>query len=135
MRFISTKMHGVLDYVVGVLLIAAPWLFNFNDGTAAQWVPVIIGLAVILMSVMTNYEAGMMKTIPMSTHLTMDVVVGIFLAASPWLFGFADQVYLPHLIVGLLSIGTGLCTETTPHTQGYRDRSDMRQHDKMRHAH
>lgn len=127
MRFIPTKVHGALDYIVGLLLIAAPWIFNFNDGSAAQWVPVIIGVMVILMSLMTNYEAGAMRAISMSTHLTMDVIAGIFLAASPWLFGFADQVYWPHLIVGLFSIFAGLMTETTPRTEGYRDRHDMKQ--------
>ena len=132
MRFISTKMHGVLDYVVAVLLIAAPWLFGFANGTAAQWIPVVVGVVVIVMSVLTDYEAGAMKVISMPTHLTMDVIAGIFLAASPWLFGFADQVYLPHLVVGLFSIGSGLFTETTPHTQGYRDRMH---HEDMRHAH
>jgi len=135
MKFISTKVHGVLDYVVGLLLIAAPWIFNFDNGTAAQWVPVIIGVMVILMSLMTNYEAGAFRVISMKTHLTMDVIVGIFLAASPWLFGFAEQVYLPHLIVGLLSIGTGLLTETNPHTSGYRNRDERRGHEDMRHAH
>ena len=123
-------MHGVLDYVVGILLIAAPWLFNFDDGTAAQWVPVVLGIIVLLMSLATDYEMGAMKMIPMSAHLTMDVIAGIFLAASPWLFGFADRVYLPHLIVGLFSIGAGLFTESTPHSRGYASR-----HEKMRHAH
>lgn len=64
----------------------------------------------------------------MPTHLTVDIIAGIFLAASPLLFRFADQVYLPHLIVGLLSIGSGLFTETTPHDQGLRNQD-------MRHAH
>lgn len=29
MRFIPTKIHGVLDYIAGLALIAAPWLFGF----------------------------------------------------------------------------------------------------------
>lgn len=135
MRFISTKAHGVLDYLVGLLLMAAPWIFNFDNGTAAQWVPVLIGAMVILMSLITKYEAGAFRTISMKTHLTMDIIVGILLAASPWFFGFADQVYLPHLIVGLFSIAAGLLTETTPHVEGYRKRDDRRGHEDMRHAH
>ncbi|HEV7350862.1 MAG TPA: SPW repeat protein [Telluribacter sp.] len=64
---------------------------------------------------MTDYEAGVMKTVKMSTHLTMDVVAGIFLAASPWLFGFADYVFLPHLIIGIMEIGAGLMTDRVPY--------------------
>ncbi len=62
---------------------------------------------------MTDYEGGGKKAIFMSGHLTMDVILGIFLAASPWLFNFDEYVYLPHLIVGILEIGAGLFTERT----------------------
>ena len=36
------------------------------------------------------------------------------LALSPWLFGFADRVLWPRLIVGLWEIGAGLTTRTVP---------------------
>lgn len=113
MKFITTRVHAVLDYVVGVILIAAPWLLGFNDGTAAQWVPVILGAITIIMSLMTAYEGGIVKTIPMSAHLTMDILSGVVLAASPWLFGFADRIYWPHLLFGLLEILVASCTRST----------------------
>jgi hypothetical protein len=114
MKMISTKVHGVLDYLVGAILIAAPWLLNFNRGGAETWVPVILGAGAILYSLITNYELSVAKVISMKTHLALDVVSGIFLAASPWIFGFNDHVYLPHLILGILEIGAGIMTETTP---------------------
>jgi hypothetical protein len=36
MRFIPTKVHGVMDYIMDILLIASPWLF---DLTGVQWKP------------------------------------------------------------------------------------------------
>ena len=36
MRFIPTQIHGGLDYLIGVILIIAPWLFGFADGSAAM---------------------------------------------------------------------------------------------------
>lgn len=63
---------------------------------------------------MTDYELGVIKTLSMKTHLTLDMLSGIFLAASPWIFGFADDVYLPHLVFGLLEIGVVLMTKTQP---------------------
>jgi hypothetical protein len=114
MRFIPTKIHGYLDYIMGVLLIAAPWLFDFAAGGAETWIPVVLGAGAILYSLMTDYELGISKSISMRTHLMLDLMSGILLAASPWLFGFADYVWEPHLILGLLEIGAALMTKREP---------------------
>jgi hypothetical protein len=119
MRSIPTRVHGMVDYAMGVLLIAAPWLFGFAAGGVEMWVPVILGAGAIGYSLFTDYELGLVRKIPMATHLVLDAGSGIFLAASPWIFGFADIVYLPHLILGLLEIGAALTTQKTP----YMDRA------------
>ena len=46
MRFIPTKVHGVMDYIMGILLIASPWLFIFNRGGMETWIPVILGVVI-----------------------------------------------------------------------------------------
>jgi hypothetical protein len=114
MRFIPTRFHGVLDYLMGFLLIAAPWLLGFAAGGAETWVPVILGASVLVYSLFTRYELGLVKAIPMSTHLTLDLAGGLLLAVSPWLFGFSHLVWAPHLIFGLLEAGASLMTETQP---------------------
>jgi hypothetical protein len=114
MRVIPTRVHGVMDYLVGLILIAAPWLFKFNYGGAETWVPVVLGAAAILYSLSTDYELGVMRLIPMATHLMLDLGSGVLLAISPWLFGFHEQVWAPHLIVGLIEIGTALMTQRVP---------------------
>ncbi|WP_147203692.1 SPW repeat domain-containing protein [Segetibacter aerophilus] len=114
MKVISTKTHGVLDYLMGILLIASPWIFGFANGGAEQWIPIIVGAGALVYSLMTNYEMGVVKTLSMKTHLTLDLMAGILLAASPWIFGFSDRVSTPHLILGLLEIGASLVTKTTP---------------------
>lgn len=116
MRFIPTRIHGVLDYLMGALLIVAPWLFGFNQGGAETWVPVILGAGVIIYSLFTDYELGAMRKLSMSTHLMLDMIGGAFLAVSPWLFGFNDFVYLPHLILGIAEIGAALFTKRVPET-------------------
>ncbi|HEY0895631.1 MAG TPA: SPW repeat protein [Sphingobacteriaceae bacterium] len=111
MRFISRRFHAVLDYIIGIALLAAPWLFNFDEIDAAKWSAIAVGALILTMSFITDYEGGGKKVLSMSTHLTMDILAGLFLAASPWLFGFADQIYWPHLIVGIMEMGAGLFTE------------------------
>ena len=115
MRIIPTRIHGILDYLMGALLLVAPWLFGFADeGGAARWVPVALGAGVIVYSLLTRYELGIAPLLSMPAHLGLDAAGGLLLAASPWLFGFADRVWVPHLVFGLLEIGAALLTRTTP---------------------
>lgn len=110
MNFISRKFHAVLDYSSALILILSPWLFNFADTTAAKLIMILAGVMVLLMSTMTRYEAGLIKAIPMAVHLTADMILGAFLIISPWLFGFSNEVFLPHLILGLLALFAGMFT-------------------------
>lgn len=113
MRFISTRTHGILDYLMGLLLIISPWIFDFADGGPAQWIPVILGFSALVYSIITDYELGLLKILSMKVHLSIDLLSGIFLAASPWIFSFADEVFLPHLILGLVEITASLMTRET----------------------
>ena len=111
----------MLDYGMGVLLILAPFIFDFNRGGAETWIPALLGAGVILYSLLTDYELGLMRKIPMSMHLMLDLGGGIFLAISPFLFGFSDYVWAPHVIFGVLEIGAALMTKkVVEHTQAFR---------------
>jgi hypothetical protein len=113
MRFIPTKFHAPLDYIVGAALIAAPWIFQFSEHSTATIVPIGLGIGLIAYSLFTKYELGVWKVAPMAVHNVFDIAAGTVLAASPWIFGFADEsanVWLPHLIVGLAAIVLGLTT-------------------------
>lgn len=130
MKMIPTKVHGYLDYAMGALLIAAPWLFDFAQGGAETWVPVILGAGTILYSLFTDYELGISKGISMGTHLTLDMAGGLLLAISPWLFVFADYVFVPHLVLGILEIGASLMTRRDPaYGPGHKS------HNRTAHAH
>lgn len=111
MKIISSRTHGIMDYIMGIVLAVSPWLFDFAAGGAETWIPVILGIGTILYSLMTAYEYGAAKIISMRSHLWMDGIAGLFLALSPWLFGFADLVFWPHLILGLLEVGAALMTD------------------------
>jgi hypothetical protein len=108
MRIISSKVHGVLDYSVGMFLIIVPWLAGFARQGAETWVPVFLGAAALLYSMFTNYELGRFKIILFKTHLVIDFLSGMLLSASPWLFDFKEQVYWPHLILGFLEMAVVL---------------------------
>jgi hypothetical protein len=117
MRFVSTRIHGVADYGLGIVLMASPWLFGFATGGPAQWVPIVVGAGVLVMAVFTLNETGLFRVLPMDFHLGVDFWAGALLVVSPWLFNFADVVFLPHLVLGLVEIGTSLTTRKTSSVQ------------------
>ena len=114
MRFIPTKLHAPLDYIVGAFLIAAPWIFQFSDDTTPTVLSIVLGIGLIAYSLFTNYELGVWKIAPMAVHNLFDIGAGGLLAVSPWLFGFSDdgaKVWAPFLVVGLAAIFLGLTTK------------------------
>ena len=66
---------------------------------------------------------GAAKVIPMRVHLVLDIVAGIFLAVSPWIFQFDDYVTTPHVVFGILEVGAGLCTKTHPSTASVQQKN------------
>ena len=70
MRFIPTRFHGLIDYIVGVALIAAPWLFNFvPEGGYAAWgnetmTPIVVGAIIILQSILITIKHRIYTLIP-----------------------------------------------------------------------
>ena len=118
MNLISTKLHGIIDYAFGILLIASPWLFGFAEGTsAALWVPVLLGSMSLIVSLCTNYEMGLFKLLDMRMHLLWDAMTGITLALSPWIFYFYDMVAKPHLLLGAASLFITLLTRRYPYAR------------------
>jgi hypothetical protein len=120
MRFIPTRYHAPLDYIVGAVLIAAPWIFQFSDIDAATVVSIVLGIGLIAYSLFTNYELGVWKVAPMAVHNLIDIVAGALLAASPWVFGYADggdNAWVPFVVIGVAAIFLGL---TTKQAGGYR---------------
>ncbi|MNS86227.1 hypothetical protein D3C72_1201250 [compost metagenome] len=118
MKFISSKVHGILDYVVAVALFFAPVLFGFQSvGGAAVIVPMVLGIILAIYSLCTQYELGIFKVLDFQYHLAIDVLAAVFLAVSPFLFGFIDQAanaWLPHIIVGVAVILVVIFSKPVP---------------------
>jgi hypothetical protein len=82
--------HGLLEYGAGVLLLAAPFLFEF-DSDAATALAIVAGLGILALAASTASSTGLAKVIPLGAHVLLDLVVVAFLVAAPFLFGFSDE--------------------------------------------
>ena len=120
-RFVPTRVHGAMDYPMALLTMASPWLFGFRRGGMETWVPVAVGGMSLLTNAMSDHELGLKKMVPMRLHATLDLMNGAMLAASPWLFGFSKRTMMPHLVLGVLDVISGVTVQTRPsreHRQG-----------------
>ena len=118
MKLFSTRTHGVLDYLSVGLLSALPRALGW-DKTVTR---LLTGSALVTLvySLVTRYELGAVKVLPMPAHLTLDGISGLTLcAAAGVLSGEPRPVRLALLGLGLFEITASLTTETQP-----RDNTD-----------
>ena len=67
---------------------------------------------ILLMSLITDYELSLVRLLPLPAHLAIDMFGGAIFLVSPWIFGFADVIWWPHVLVGAMEIVVVLITRT-----------------------
>ena len=87
---ISLFLHGAIEYVAGVLFIAAPFLFAF-EADAAVALSIVAGVVLIAVAASTEGPSSLIDSIPISAHLLLDFALSAVLIAAPFLFGFSDE--------------------------------------------
>ena len=87
---IPAFVHGVVEYAFGILLIAAPFLFSFDDN-AATAVAIAAGVLLLIVAASTAMTTGLIKSIPVQAHVILDYVLAIALIAAPFVLGFSDD--------------------------------------------
>lgn len=108
MNPMPTKLHAALDYLIALLSILSPLIFQFGNGGFETLVPIAFGLLLILYSFFSDHELALTKEIPMWVHFRMDQLGGLMMAASPWMLGFDEHVYLPNVLLGLALVFNSL---------------------------
>ena len=117
LRVIPTKVHGAVDMATGPVLIAAPTLLRMNGNKGATIPPRAVGAAAIVNALLTDYEFGLKRLLPMRTHLALDAVGGITLAATPFLTRASKKGvrhWLPHAVLGANEVFLALTTKQRP---------------------
>ena len=110
---ISTKAHGVLDYLTAGTFIALPrvmgWSRELTQGMT------ILGLSKLAYTVFTRHELGLVKKLPMPAHLALDAAGGAALCAMPMLLGDEDDCGAQEACcaLGLFDIAAAPLTQTT----------------------
>ena len=110
-RPISTRTHGMIDYA---WVTAAEVLQNRMNG-AVETARLMrnAGTAAGVNAMVTNYEAGVMRLVPMKGHLALDFMMCTALVLSPFFLPASERRYaLIPVALGAIGLVTGLMTQT-----------------------
>jgi hypothetical protein len=110
---ISTKMHGVLDYLTIGTFLTLPrvmgWSRELTQGMT------MLALGKLGYTLFTRHELGLVKKLPMGAHLALDAAGGAALCAMPMLLGDEDDVGAQEACcaLGLFDIAAAPLTQTS----------------------
>lgn len=106
---LSSKVHGIIDYVVVLFLLASPSLFGLPEFTACCTY-ILAGIHFTL-TILTDFEVGLIKVIPLKVHGMIELIVSLALVgfafyvggregylARNFYLGFGIAVFLTWLI-------------------------------------
>lgn len=84
MKIISSKLHGVLDYIVVIFLLASPTIFKM-DGFLCSFTYTLAAVH-FLLTILTRFELGIIKVIPLPLHGIIEFFVAIALSLVSFWF-------------------------------------------------
>ncbi len=82
---INSKTHGFIDYLVVLFLWASPSLFGLPEITAKA--TYALGAIHLILTLLTNFELGVMKIIPFRIHGWIELVVALALVGVAFYLG------------------------------------------------
>jgi hypothetical protein len=122
MKPISTKTHGIIDYTTGATMSALPFMMECSPATRALLESNAAAAGVY--SMLTDYELGLLKLLPMQAHLVIDAIAGAgLLGAAAVMTSERPQVRAVLAGLGLFGIATAFLTESEPQQSRSRGRS------------
>ena len=87
---IPAAVQGIIEYLAGVLFVAAPFLFDF-EATRARTLSIAVGVVVLVVAAVSKGPTGLIDELPVSAHVLLDFVLAVFLIAASFLFGFSED--------------------------------------------
>src|SRR3954451_4361969 len=116
MKRISTRTHGVLDFLTAGTLVTLTRALGWSREVTNLLTGA--GLGALGYSVLTRYEWGLIKIMPMKAHLALDALSGASLCAAPLLLSDEEPEVKAALVgLGLFELAAALTTETEPRSE------------------
>lgn len=109
-RPISTRTHGIIDLVFSGTLFALPLIFKWNP--RARKLATSGAAATLGNTLMTNFEFGVLKALPMKAHLSIDAGEASVLLSAPKIISDDKWAARILMIMGAMETTVGALTKT-----------------------
>lgn len=110
-RPISTRTHAMIDYAWATAAETLPKMMN--SATRTSRLVRGAGAAAGVNSMLTNYEAGVVRVMPMKAHLAVDMMMCTALLLSPLFLPSSERRYaFVPMAFGAVGLIAGLMTQT-----------------------
>jgi hypothetical protein len=112
---ILLEAHAMIEPVVGLLFILAPFILDF-DHSSARTLSIVVGVVILLSGMTTRWRLSVVKLIPLRVHFMTDVLIGIVCLAAPFVLGFSDETapLVFFLVMGVGELGAAFTTAWDP---------------------
>lgn len=108
-RLLPWSVHGTLEYLAGIFVILAPFIFGFRDDIAFP-VFVGVGVAIVVLGLLSSQPTGVTQLLPPTVHSGIDYILAVFLIIAPLVLNFdtvPETIFIllgvAHLVVSLLT--------------------------------
>ena len=89
MKFVTKRIHALLDYPVAIALILLPFLLGLGTSNPlALTLSVATGVAALLLTILTDHHLGIIRIVPYRVHLIVDFLVAIVFILAPFVLSF-----------------------------------------------
>ena len=114
-RFIPTSIHVALDYSASAVNLIFSEIVPAGGHPAGGACPPRHRRSRVGLQPDHRLRARRVEGAANPAHLAFDAAKGVFMASSPWLFGFArngTRYWLPHLLMGIADVLAAVTSKT-----------------------
>ena len=118
---ISRQQHGFIDYAYVPLVASAPEWVGFKDESTATNLTRLLSGSVLVATLLTRAEWGLVKLIPFKAHLLTDATVSALVMTAPWLAGFAQNTRARNTFLAIGAVGIMASLLTKPEEMAFAE--------------
>ena len=100
-RSIGPATHGILDYLMVIILAIGPRVAGFSPSTTQAKFCWAIAALLLILSILTRYPLGVKKLIGFLSHGIVELVIAVGVLVLPWTRGFASGVLSRNFFVSI----------------------------------